>query len=486
MKRIFPLQLLFIANLLCWNSCTKDDPDPSDTTPVNPIVTEVGIPVGDAVTGTIGVTGGTLTSADGKLSVTVPAEALTNNTAVGIQPISNNAPLGVGSGYRLTPEGTTFAKPIKLTFYYDKETLQGSPEDFLWIVTQATNGTWNALLKSAVDTIAKTVTVETTHFSDWVLGRFIDMALEPSQKIIKVGNRLRLSVTAFARTTADEEDELAPLVPIKEPTGDELEYLAPLTPILPAAERLLRFRIKSWSLNGSNAPVSGTYGKLTSAKLTAEYTAPAKRPQPSQVAVSARLEVINDAGQVKTSFLLVSNITIIDSDYYLRLTVDGSEYVYFQFGFNGEVPKDPDSYELVNCGMTDVGSLGMAASYYRGGAFSYVFVAEFSRPTKGSRSMTCFYDENHDRDDMNFSVNDSGGGYQSHYMARWRQDDACESEGRCPGITVTFTEFTPGMMNVVAGSFSGTLYEDKPGDVNACRTGTPHTISGEFRLAQAN
>jgi hypothetical protein len=147
------LSLLFISIL----SCDPEEPSPVNEIPIDqdPIVTAKGTPSGDAASTSIGNSGGTLTSADGNLIITIPSGALSSATNITIQPISNEAPLGIGQGYRLEPEGVQFAKKIQLTFHYNDQLLDGSLEDFLWIVTQADDGSWNALLKAVTNKTEK-------------------------------------------------------------------------------------------------------------------------------------------------------------------------------------------------------------------------------------------------------------------------------------------------------------------------------------------
>ncbi len=92
-----------------------------------------------------------------------------------IEPITNHVSLAVGGGYRLGPEGTTFSQPVTLTFKYTDGMLGDKPAETLWITTQNNDGSWSANIRSVVDVTAKTVTAKTTHFSDWALGRFIDL-----------------------------------------------------------------------------------------------------------------------------------------------------------------------------------------------------------------------------------------------------------------------------------------------------------------------
>src|SRR5690242_17088981 len=78
-----------------------------------------GVAVAELVAGQIGPAGGSLTSDDGRLTVSVPPGAVSAPTSLSIQDITNTAPGGDGIAYRVGPDGTTFATPITLTFAAD-------------------------------------------------------------------------------------------------------------------------------------------------------------------------------------------------------------------------------------------------------------------------------------------------------------------------------------------------------------------------------
>lgn len=63
--------------------------------------TETGTPQGEKITKEIGPAGGTLASPDGRLTLTVPPNALTETIPFSIQPITNKAESGLGLAYRL-------------------------------------------------------------------------------------------------------------------------------------------------------------------------------------------------------------------------------------------------------------------------------------------------------------------------------------------------------------------------------------------------
>jgi hypothetical protein len=477
--RLAPLMVLLGS--LVWLACGDDDnASPQNT---EPLITDVGTPVGDATSASIGAAGGSLQSADGRIKLTVPVGALTAATTVSIQPISNEAPLGMGNGYRLLPEGTAFAKPVELSFQYDEDLLNGVAEDFLWVVTQADDGSWNAVLKSTVNADNHTVTVETTHFSDWSLGRFIDLSLTPSSSTLLVGKTQQLKITGFAASGATEDDlvALAPVVDLD-------QELVPLTPIRPLENRLQDFRVKSWTLNGSSAPVSNNNGSLTASDFSATFVAPNKKPNPSMVAVSAQLEG-NDVKGNKTMYMVTSNISIISSDYYLLVTIDGQTYEYYQYGFNGSIPPDPENFAIANCGRDDDGMLEFGGgTYVNGSTLKDMFAVFLENPHEGSITMGCHNseDENNDDDAVEFGLGNNATHYKLDYVQRTKNKDVCDYTYKCGNFSISLLEYEDKAMSDVSGFFSGTLYEDLPSNSNNCKTPETHSVKGEFRLVMVN
>lgn len=470
---LFRITALVIGSMLMI-ACSDSEETPTVQS-TDPIITEVGTPTGEVSSKAIGATGGTLESADGKLTVIIPAGALESTTTITIQPISNEGPLGLGSGYRLQPEGTIFSKAVKLNFHYSDQLLDGTLPDFLWIITQTDNGGWNALLKSSVDMGTRTVSVETNHFSDWALGRFIELSLSPSAATVLKGKSVELRVAGFSRDKAvDEDEELVPLIPL---TGDA-EVLSPLTTIPPIESRLMEFRIKRWTLNGTAAPVSNNNGSLAASKNNATYTAPNQKPTVNPVAVSVELESNNKEGK-KGSYMLTSNIQVVDTDLYLILTVDGQTHEYYQYGFDGVLPSDPNNLSIVNCGITE-DAIGFSASTVQNNVdMSNLFGMELHNPTVGTRTLSCFYADGDD--DVNFMPT-QWIAYEDERPIRTLSNDFCDVQYSCGAISVTLLEFKNEHLAEIRGSFSGILYEDKPENGGDCKNPEPHTIEGEFKL----
>lgn len=264
--------------------------------PVEPEPTPRGTPTGDPVTATIGPEGGSLASADGVLTLEVPPGTVEAPTEFGIQPITNTA-RGLGSGYRLTPEGRTFPKPVKLTFRYAEEELEGARPEGLGLAFQDGKGVWWAHLGSTVDPVTRTLTVETRHFSDWVRKTF--WVFIPEEARLKVRESIGLMVIAcvleqYAGPVPefDEEELLAPLIP------KDREFCGPSV------------RTGRWAVNGVPGGNSA-YGTVTPSQPSsrATYTAPAQVPSPNPVTVTA--DMTWEERNVTKRF--TSRITIYDA-----------------------------------------------------------------------------------------------------------------------------------------------------------------------------
>jgi hypothetical protein len=255
------------------------------TTVLTPAATAVGVASGSAASATIGAAGGSVSTPDGKIALTIPAGALASNTVISIQPLTNTAHGKIGAGYRLTPGGQTFLTPITLTFPYTDQDLLGTAAEVLGAAFQTADGYWRWAGDATIDTTAKTVSVRSTHFSDWSLVK--GFQIRPQSKTVRVNGTVGLRVKYCYDP---ESSDLA---------GYECDDDADLAPLLPTAT------VTAWSVNGVPGG-SGATGTVSGNGPAATYTAPATKPNPNVVAVSARI----DRGARKT--LVVSNITITD------------------------------------------------------------------------------------------------------------------------------------------------------------------------------
>jgi hypothetical protein len=235
--------------------------------------TAKGTPTGPALTVTIGSAGGSLVSADGTFTVTVPAGAVATATEFGIQPITNESPGGLGPAYRLTPHGPTFSKPVKLTSRYSQTEV--SPEG-LGIAFQDNSGVWWGKLDSAFDEATRTISASTTHFGDWV--RFPLWKPPPHVARLKASESIKLEVIACV-----VESWVAPTAPLP---GDEL-----VAPLVRGRECGLSVLSAKWSVNGKPGgnDLLGTVATAGPVTTAATYNAPARSPTPNPVVVSGDL-----------------------------------------------------------------------------------------------------------------------------------------------------------------------------------------------------
>ena len=108
MKRI--RRIHFLVVMLIAAGCVGGNPggDPTDA----------GTQTGSPVTQTIGPAGGSIVSDDGKLTLTVPEQAVASETEFFLQPITNNLHGGIGGGYRIESGGIKLNRPVEITLQY--------------------------------------------------------------------------------------------------------------------------------------------------------------------------------------------------------------------------------------------------------------------------------------------------------------------------------------------------------------------------------
>lgn len=116
----------------------------------------------------IGTNGGTLLSANGRFTVILAEGSLPNLAEISVAEITNRAPRGVGSAYRIGPPGTKLARPATLQF-----TASPDEPDFeaLSVAYQRASGFWFRVEGATRDAASRTISVTTNHFSDWSLIR---------------------------------------------------------------------------------------------------------------------------------------------------------------------------------------------------------------------------------------------------------------------------------------------------------------------------
>lgn len=282
--------LFVIATLAACGGGESSSGTTSPAASVAPTATPVGTANGAATSATIGTAGGSVSTTDGKMTLTVPAGALGTDTLIGIQPITNTAHGRLGAGYRLTPDGQSFAQPVVLRFSYTDQDLAGSDPAILGAAFQTAAGYWQWLGAPSLDSVAKTVSISTTHFTDFSMVQ--GYRLQPLTKTLKVNERVALQAV-YCYPPPVASGDLTPL-------GLSCDTPAPQGGLAP-----LVF-VNEWSVNGILGG-NATAGTVTGNNFSATYQVPATKPTPNTVAVSARVNLGTGA-----KVLVVSNITIAD------------------------------------------------------------------------------------------------------------------------------------------------------------------------------
>lgn len=259
--------------------------------------TPVGVPNGPSANKEIGPVGGSLVSTDGRLTITIPANAVSAPVAFVIQPITNKLDRGLGNAYRLEPSGTTFTTPVELSIHFDNHDLEGTVPESLILAYQDEQGYWRALKSGKLDQDKKTLTVSTTHFSDW---SFVPgTQLLPGEATVHV-----------------RETKLIKFVICDEQTFFQKLFSQP-APCEGAPDTSSSSKSKyTWTVN--DIPWgNSTVGTLSKSGNGVIYTAPAKKPSPNVVTVALQWELKAQLGWTGTTITATydSKITIVPWGY---------------------------------------------------------------------------------------------------------------------------------------------------------------------------
>ncbi len=237
-------------------------------------------------TKTIGAEGGTLLSADGSVTLEIPAGTFSNPTLVSLEPVTNpNAPWGKGSGWRLGGLEVQL-KAIKVKFKNPDDV----PAAWLGVAIQDPSGAWLGFRHVLVDETTKTISVtlpaqtlpaSATGLNARVLRRgfskndifvFSNLFVTPVHASVKV------------KATRDFVLQACDLLNISNPNDD-------LDPLVPELSNCFQIKPENnpqtWTVNGINNGDSSV-GKIIGDPVGATYTAPATVPpdNPVQVAVT--------------------------------------------------------------------------------------------------------------------------------------------------------------------------------------------------------
>lgn len=173
------LSFCLLAVMCFWmgfSSCSKTGsagtgiPDK----PSQPLQLPLGEVLGEIASASIGSAGGALTSKDGTLTIEVPAGAVTATTAFSIQEVGSVLKNRART-YRLMPESVDFKQPVKLVYNYNGLVSDGANPDHFFLAYQDKNGYFYSANRTKGDRQRQTLTVTTTHFSDWTFYNQYDL-----------------------------------------------------------------------------------------------------------------------------------------------------------------------------------------------------------------------------------------------------------------------------------------------------------------------
>jgi hypothetical protein len=277
--------LLFIAfGVLLW-ACRNENPEalPTVGTP-----TDLGMPVGDPVHNYVGPAGKKII-VDGGLTIDIPAGALKEETLIIVQPVENKAFGATGLSYQVLPKGLQFEKPVRISWNYGKQDVQGSSADALGVAFQQADQSWSGRRNIDIDKPGHKAS-----FSSAQPGRFAfyeQYYIKPGTASLSASETVRLDVF-FQKGREDPSDS---------------DMLEPLTPHV----LLKNNEVRNWLVNGQNlvSKFDPLLGGMTIIKeaASATYTAPDLVPEKDTIAVST--EVI-----LKKSKLILISTLVIQSE----------------------------------------------------------------------------------------------------------------------------------------------------------------------------
>lgn len=255
MKKNFFYIVLMIAVSLA--ACSKGGGGGNEE--VKPAVTPVGTNDGTAVSQSIGAAGGTVVSNDGVMELVIPAGALSANTTISIQPITNNTPNGRGKAYRCTPDGLTFAKNITVKFHYTEEEAAATNPEYMMVAFQDSEGKWQVVQDLTNNETTKTILASVNHFTDF--SAFDVLRIEPAALYLEPLQQGTYDVSAVGLS------ELNTVL-----------YIGVVLSIDPV-----------WKVNGTRGGSLGTGVISLNPDGSGLYTAPGATPPINPVTISAEL-----------------------------------------------------------------------------------------------------------------------------------------------------------------------------------------------------
>ena len=317
--------LAFSSTLFC--NCSKKT-EVSNKVSQPPAITPVGTPVGIAVSKALSSSGGSISSADGRIDLNFPAGALNGPTNISIQPVTSEAPGGLGNGYHLMPEGLVFSKAVTLTFHYSDTDANGTIPQLFYIAYQDSSLAWRTDIKNIqLDTFAKTVSIAISHFSIWQMGDRIKLVIDPDKDEVHEKETRNLEIIQVTPGVQVDED---------------LYSLVTIT-------KLPDNTVTNWKLNGSAGP--GFLGTLSGSGNAAVYTAPPLIELEQNVQVSAELNYslvyfVNGQSVSVNKLILFHNLELVPDAHSYSIKINYQSTGTAGMTLNGAIDKYTDGASM--------------------------------------------------------------------------------------------------------------------------------------------
>ena len=233
----------------------------------------VRLPAAIPSSATIGPQGGSIQSSDGRLTLKVPAGALTQPVAFSIAAATNDAPNALGSAYDVSPDAIFFARPALLVFKWASTEINGIGSSNLGLAVQGASG-WSGIGGGSLDLLNGVLIVPVSSTS-------ASLSKASPAALLAGGSRRIASYGAVGLDPPPPLCALAGKTRILSVTyvGPGSASASGMTPLSAGASR--SDLTAAWSLT------QGSPGSLKQGDLSATYVAPVSPPgiQPAEVKV---------------------------------------------------------------------------------------------------------------------------------------------------------------------------------------------------------
>lgn len=247
----------------------------------------------DPVTVDVSPGGGTVTSSDGKTTLSLPAGAVSETTAISVTALASPPPaegLIPGTAVQLEPSGTTFATPVQLEIEVEDSAVPSGVPLATLAVHRRTGDRWVRVPGGSVDPARRVVTAPLYSFSVYAV-----LFLGAPSEVVKEGDAQSVTV--------GQPVPVAPSVVVRSSTGAVLPGLqvsftvaggdGSVTGATQVTDEEGRATVGSWTLGsipGANALQAAVEGMSAPVTFTAQGEA-------VQVDVTGSYDLVSVNGQ---------------------------------------------------------------------------------------------------------------------------------------------------------------------------------------------